>query len=110
MKYLLLLLFPLSGFAQKDFDYTVYATKCLTTIDKTDSLHELMLFRRIEKQADILKIISLSNTADCITYHLHYIGYGSDTQSLIYTDDAQETITINPMLPLILIGNRTRYY
>lgn len=110
MKYLLLLLLlPFAATAQKDFDYTVNTTKCLMTIDNTDSLHQVTWFRKIQKKADVLKIISLTNTADCITLHLHYIGYSTDTFTLTYTDDAQEIITINPLLPLVVIG-RTRYY
>lgn len=97
------------GFIAKDFDYTVYTTHALITIDNTDSLHELTLHRKISKEANILKIISLSNTADCITYNLHYIGFQSDSCQLVYTNDAQETIYINPMIPVITIG-RTKYY
>lgn len=97
------------SFIAKDFDYTVYTTHALITIDNTDSLHELTLHRKISKEANILKIISLSNTADCITYNLHYIGFQSDSCQLVYTNDAQETIYINPMIPVITIG-RTKYY
>lgn len=154
MKYLLLLLFPISTFSQttptgksdavyfhsdtrgirggtvkvyqidslparalsyfswgaKDFDYTCYTTKALMTIDNTDSLHELTLPRKIHKEGDILKIVSLTNTADCLTYHLHYIGFNSEGPAeLIYTTENQEVIYANPMTATFVIG-RTKYY
>ncbi len=110
MKYLLLLLLlPLSSIAQKDFDYTVYTTHAMTSIDLRDSFADLLLPRKIQKKDNTLKIIDLNNTGVCITYPLHFIGFNTDINSIIYTDDKGQTILINPMLPLITIG-RIKYY
>lgn len=93
----------------KDFDYTIYTFNALKTIDNTDSLHELFLLRKIAKNGDELKIVSLTNTADCLTYKLHYIGWQSDARQFLYTGDHQEMIWIDPCMPMVIIG-RTKYY
>lgn len=75
--------------AQSDFDWSIYTIHAqLISIEKNGKVDTLtlMLLRRIEKNTDALRIISLNNTADALTYKLDYAGYDPSTQEFLYYD------------------------
>jgi hypothetical protein len=115
MKLFLLFLFftPLSIFAQKDFDYTVFTTKSVQIKshgEVSDTLN-LTLSRKFEKQSNVLKAISTTNTADVVEYKLEYQGASFQTGCpvLMYRilkvngeDFEKMFIFINPIDPTLI--------
>lgn len=110
MKKLLLiaLLLPVAAFCQKDFDYSFYTLKnTLVLEERKDSLlPELFLPRKIQKENNELKVISLTNTAQTETYRLEYIGYDIIDKWLIYQDAEGLYFYINPGNGLLEILNK----
>lgn len=95
-------------FAQKDFDYTVYTNHAVYTSENIKDTLKLTLFRKIQKEANIIKVISTGNTGDAETYVIKYVGYDLETNSLVYILADKKTIYINPMEPTIKIVDEER--
>lgn len=112
MKQILLatvLLLSVNSYSQKDFDYTVYTmNQDIIKKDTTQNLNGLSIHRRIEKVADVLKIINIGNTADVTEYKLEYLGYAMKPfNTFTYVDRIKKVeIFINPVTPLIKIQSK----
>jgi hypothetical protein len=102
--------------APRDFDYEFHTLHAkLSASDLSDTMSTIPIWpRRIEKRADILRIVNEENTADCITYRLHYIGldfnHGTDMALVYTTYDTQDVIYINPVYGQLSINKRNTYY
>lgn len=103
---LIILMVPLFCSAQKDFDYTIYTSKAYYSgIDTAQTDLRLTLYRKIQKDANVIKFISINNTGDAITFNINYVGYDSSTKSLVYTCGEGIIIYCNPMIPSITIND-----
>lgn len=90
--------------AQKDFDYTIYTSKAdFENLDSTKTKCNLFLPRKIQKEANTLKIISTTNTAITELYTLEYIGYRPDNESFAYRVKDEITIYVNPVAAVVKI-------
>lgn len=90
--------------AQKDFDYTIYSTKAdFFDIDSSKVGLHLTLFRKIQKESNVLKIISLVNTGDAETYNIKYVGYDIQSKSFLYVLEDGMTIYVNPMETVVKV-------
>jgi hypothetical protein len=130
MKMLLLsfLLVPVFCMAQRDFDYTFYTTKARMPASvlsghlpkekqvgsgpEDSAMLELTLPRKIDKQADVLKIISLTNTGDCQTYTLQFLGMQvfEHEQLLVYKTDHNQLVYFNPLQLTISLNHEQLFY
>lgn len=125
------LLISANCFSQADFDYEFYTTHAIFkefnigpftdtvgSFDKYYDHSEMTLLRKIKKEANMLKIISINNSADCITYQLlTFVGWQAEAECLVYTSSPSvpaETLWVNPIKQIILIkdssGNTIRAY
>jgi len=87
-------------FAQRDFDYTIYTTHC-SLPDSGKGNPKLLMQRKIVKKANVIKIISLVNTGDVITYTVRYIGYEPNANAFTYLSTDGVVIAINPVAPMV---------
>lgn len=101
----LLLLSPLSLLAQRDFDYTIYTTTA-NRVFAGDTI-QLNLNVKFEKQANILKRVSLTNTGEAVQYQLQYIGVSTLTGCPVFMyqilgDEKLKYVFINLMEPSVM--------
>lgn len=108
----LLLLSPLSLLAQRDFDYTIYTTKA-NRVFAGDTI-ELTLNVKFEKEANILKRVSLTNTGEAVQYQLQFIGASTLTGCSVFMyqivgDEKLKWVFINPMEPSVMFKSNDSF-
>lgn len=113
-KLLLLLLFiPLLGYSQRDFDYSFYTDKMSYAPDTTFG-HGLYLSvnRKIQKEANEIRIISTTNTGDCEPFVVLFLGWDAHSACFLYkvirqnVDSNVDIIKVNPLESFITLENK----
>jgi hypothetical protein len=90
--------------AQKDFDYTIYTTKAdYSGIDSNKVGLHVTLMRKVQKEANVLKIISLTNTGEAETYNISYVGWDIQSKYFLYVVKEGKTIYVNPIEAIVKI-------
>jgi len=115
----LFFLLPFAASAQQDFDYTIYTRHADMPVNgiRGDSNYlQLLLERRIVKEANRLTVIPISNTGNAVEYKINFYGVqfgevpsyshslleGTKTFSFQYvTEDLKYKFSIWPTIPLV---------
>ena len=101
---ILLFIISINATAQKDFDYTIYTNNMvLSGMDSSYDGSKLFVLRKIHKEANVIKIISLTNTGDAQTFNIKYMGWDISSKSFIYHTEQGQIIYINPIDPIVKI-------